>query len=49
MTGNLTRRTFAAYVAGITVLAGLMYVVALGGTSITAVDSRAQINTMVVR
>jgi hypothetical protein len=47
MTGNPTRRTFAAYLAGITVLAGLMYVVALGGNSITAVDSRAQISSMV--
>jgi len=47
MMGNPTRRSFAAYVAGITVLAGLMYVVALGGNSITAVDSRTQFSSMV--
>ena len=47
MMGNPTRRTLAAYLAGITVLAGLMYVVALGGNSITAVGPRAQIDSMI--
>jgi len=46
MMGNRTGRAFAAYLAGIMVLAGLMYVVALGGSSITAVDSRAQFISM---
>ncbi|HEX5777338.1 MAG TPA: hypothetical protein VFY21_00715 [Xanthobacteraceae bacterium] len=45
MMGNPTGRTLAAYLAGITVLAGLMYVVALGGSSITAIDSRAQLSS----
>ena len=47
MMGTPTRRTLAAYLAGITVLAGLMYVVALGGSSITAIDSRAQLGSTV--
>ncbi len=47
MTANPTRRTLAAYLAGITVIAGLMYVVALGGSSITAIDSRAQLSSTV--
>ena len=47
MMGNPTRRTLAAYLAGITVLAGLMYVVALGGSSITAIDSSAHLGSTV--
>lgn len=46
MMGNPARRTLAAYLAGITVLTGLMYVVALGGSSITAIDPRAQYGSM---
>jgi hypothetical protein len=47
MMGNSTRRSLAGYLAGIAVLAGLMYVVALGGSSITAVDTRgAQFGAM---
>jgi hypothetical protein len=47
MMGNPINRSLASYIAGITVLAGLMYVVALGGSSITAVDSRgAQYSAM---
>jgi hypothetical protein len=38
---NATKRKFAAYLAGITVIAGLMYVVTLGGSTINAVDTRA--------
>lgn len=38
---NATKRTFAAYLAGITVIAGLLYVVTHGGSTISAVDTRA--------
>ncbi len=41
MTNNASKRSFAAYLAGITVIAGLLYVVTHGGSTISAIDTRA--------
>jgi hypothetical protein len=42
-------RTFAAYLAGVTVLAGLLYVVTYGGSSIRAIGPHPHISAAVSR
>ncbi len=49
MMHNQANRTFAAYLAGVTVLAGLLYVVAHGGSSIRAVGPHPHISAAVSR